>query len=371
MRNRCIKLAGFWIALVMSGSAPVAAAEQQTQSFEYQLRQRDQVILELLERVKALEQQVEVVPSRHEKPKQPAPAQVEKEKDNVTTSPGLVVADESMAERALERSLTRAGAVLLAPGRLELEPRLLYVRQEDSTPSFLSTGSGVIASQTEINSDSITASMILRYGLPGDAQLAIAVPYHWRRTQTLTRVNFSPVSSTTQSGTGQGDVQLTLAKTLSGGVGEVSNVIGSLSWNTGNGTLSSNGVSLGAGYQALQAGLSLTRRQDPLVLVSAMSYQHSFEENAIQPGPLVSASVAGYLALNPRTSMSLSLVMTYQQETRVNGSPQAGSTRTIGTLLLGGSTLVGRGTLFNLSLGIGLTRDANDLSVMASLPIRF
>jgi hypothetical protein len=36
-----------------------------------------------------------------------------------------------------------------------------------------------------------------------------------------------------------------------------------------------------------------------------------------------------------------------------------------------GSTLLARGTLLNLSVGIGLTKDADDFSITLSLPIRF
>jgi hypothetical protein len=37
---------------------------------------------------------------------------------------------------------------------------------------------------------------------------------------------------------------------------------------------------------------------------------------------------------------------------------------------VGGSTLLAPGTLLNLSAGIGLTDDADDLSIMLSLPVR-
>jgi hypothetical protein len=48
-----------------------------------------------------------------------------------------------------------------------------------------------------------------------------------------------------------------------------------------------------------------------------------------------------------------------------------GSDRNIGTFVVGGSTLLARGTLLNLSAGIGLTDDADDFSLSLSLPIRF
>jgi len=326
-----------------------------TNTLRDQIRQRDQVILELLERVEALEQQVGITPapSKSNSEKKPATTMTHQQQDH---PPGLVVADEAMAERALERSLTRAGALLLSPGVVEVEPRLSYSRQEDSAPGFVSSGSGVVASQTELNSDSLVASVL---------------PYHWRRTETVTRVGFLPVSSTTQSGAGNGDVQLTLAKTLWHEDADEPSVIGRLSWDTDSGKQSDNNVSLGGGYQDVQGSLTFISRQDPVVFVTSVSYQHSAEKESIQPGDLVSASFGSYLALNPQTSMSFSLALAQQKETRLSGDPLPGSDRTIANLVIAGSSLIARGTLLNLSLGIGLTRDASDFSLTASLPVRF
>jgi len=362
---------GRWLFLFMLLIASIAHGDNTpTDTLRDQVRQRDQVILELLERVEALEQQVGITPapSKSTAEKKPATTMTHQPQDH---APGLVVADEAMAERALERSLTRAGALLLSPGIVEVEPRLSYSRQEDGAPGFVSSGSGVVASQTELNSDNLVASVNLRVGLPGDAQLEIGLPYHWRRTETVTRVGFLPVSSDTQSGAGNGDVQLTLAKTLWHEDADEPSVIGRLSWDTDSGKQSDNNVSLGGGYQDVQGSLTFISRQDPVVFVTSVTYQHSAEKESIQPGDLVSASFGSYLALNPQTSMSFSLALAQQKETRLSGDPLPGSDRMIANLVIAGSSLIARGTLLNLSLGIGLTRDASDFSLTASLPVRF
>lgn len=374
MRSRQVHTGSLILLLTLPVASPVRAGQEQTRELENQLRQRDQVILELLDRVEALERQVGVSPAKSKAtsgPGKDAQGNGPTRPDSHARTPGLVVADETMAERALERSLTRAGALLLAPGVFEFEPRLTYSRQEETSPGFVISGSGVIAAQTELNSDTFTAIMIFRYGLPGDAQLEIGVPYQWRRTETVTSVNFSPISASTRSGNGAGDVQVSLAKTLLRGESQQPSVIGRLTWDTDSGRRSDNGVALGGGYNDVQGSLTFIKRQDPVVFVGGLSYQHSFEKDTVQPGAIVSASFGSYLALNPQTSMSFTLNMARQQETRIAGSPLAGSDRTIGTFVIGGSTLISRGTLLNLSVGIGLTRDASDFSVTASLPMRF
>lgn len=356
----------------------IPTKHSQTQSLQRELQQRDQVILELLERVEALERELGVHPAKSKPITTPDPqpvtdqqTQSQAETVDNKTAPGLVVADESVAERALERSLTRDGVLLLPAGVLEIEPRFVYSRQEDATPSFVTSGSGVLASETERNSDSLTAGLLFRLGLPGDSQLEVGIPYRWRSNETVTTVNFIPTQVSSQSGNAPGDVRITLAKTFLREESGQPDVIGRLTWDTDTGKPSDNGVALGGGFHEVLASLSFIKRQDPVVFVSGLAYQYTFEENSIQPGEIFSANFGSYIALNPQTSLNITLAMAYEKETKLAGSRFAGSDRTIGTLIIGGSTLLGRGTLLNLSVGIGLTDDADDFSVSLSLPVRF
>ena len=350
------------------------AQDSQIPELQHRLQQRDQVILELLERVEALEAELGVKPAKLKKPATP-----DKEKEvikqaetvPVKTAPGQVVVDESMAERALERSLTRDGALLLPSGIFEIDPGLGYARHEDVTPSFVASGGGVIASETERNSDSLTASLLFRLGLPGDSQLEVSLPYRWRRIETVTNVGFSPTQTSAQSGNGQGDIRITLAKALLREDSGQPDVIGRLTWNSDSGDVSDEGVSLGGGFHELRGALSFIKRQDPVVFVGGLSYEYTFEEGSIQPGTTVAASFGSYIALNPQTSFNVLLSMAYQNETEVSGVQLDGSDRVIGSLFIGGSTLIARGTLLNISLGVGLTDDADDFTISFSLPMRF
>jgi hypothetical protein len=354
---------------------PIAQAEEnQAQDLQRQLQQRDQVILELLERVEVLEKELGVQPARVKPSSTDEPVgQTSKPEEMIVpqTGPGVVVVDESVAERALERSLTRDGVLLLPAGVLELEPRIAYSRQEDATPSFVMSGGNVIASETERNSDTLTAALLFRLGLPGDAQLEIGLPYRWRRNETVTNVNFSPLETSSQTGDGPADVRVAIAKTFWREGAHSPDVIGRLTWDTDSGESSDNGVSLGGGFHELQAGLSFIKREDPVVFVGGLSYEKTFEKDMIKPGDTLAVNVGSYVALSPQTSLNFSLSMAYQDEAEIAGNVLEGSDRNIGTLNIGGSTFIGRGTLLNLSLGVGLTEDADDLSVVLSLPMRF
>jgi hypothetical protein len=129
-------------------------------------------------------------------------------------------------------------------------------------------------------------------------------------------------------------------------------------------------VSLGGGFHELRGSLTAIKRQDPIVFVGGLAYEHTFEEGPVQPGPAVSAGFGSFIALSPETSLRLLLSAAYQDETELSGNKIDGSDRTIGTFVVGGSTLLATGTLLNLSAAIGLTDDADDFSISLSLPIR-
>lgn len=354
--------------------APLVQAQDEERSLQEklqsQLQQRDTVILELLERVETLERGLGVQPAKSKKESLPE-SDEQVEPAIAGNTPGLVVADETMAERALERSLTRDGALLLPSGVLEIEPRLVYARQEDTTPSFVMSGGSVVASETERNSDSLTASLLLRLGLPGDTQLEVGLPYRWRRVDTVTNIGFSPAQASTEHGAGRGDVRITLAKALLREQSGQPDVIGRLTLDNDSGETTDNGVPLGGGFKEVQSALTFIKRQDPVVFIGGLSYQHAFEKESVQPGSLLAGNFGSYIALNPQTSLSLQLSLASQKPAKVDGEPIPGSERLLGSLVVGGSSLVGRGTLLNVSLGVGLTDDADDFTVSLSLPVRF
>jgi len=355
----------------------VAAQAQDTsvQALERKLQERDKVITELLERVESLERRIGV--HRETKDSANAPAQdaaptIKRDlAQSADHAPGVVVVEEGAAERALERSLTRAGALLLPSGVLEVEPGFTYSRQEDTAPSFVTSGGQVFAGETERNADNLTANLALRMGLPWDSQLEIGFPYRWRKVESVTNVGFAPIGTSSQSGSGSGDVRVGLAKTLLREGLWRPDLIGRFTWDTGTGETDDNGVSLGGGYRELQGSLTAIKRQDPVVFVAGLSYEHAFEKGLIQPGRTVAANFGSYIALSPETSLSLFLSTAYQNETKLSGNKIDGSGRTVGSFVVGGSTLLAPGTLLNLSFGIGLTDDADDLSISLSLPTRF
>ena len=356
-----------FVMTLMTATTHAQAAS--VQELERKLQERDKVILELLERVEALEQRVGVQRQPTNKTElPPADNNISQDSDQ---APGKVVVEVGEEERALERSLTREGALLLPPGLLEVETRLTYVRQEDSSPVFVPSGNNVLAGETELNADNWTADFQLRLGLPLDSQLEIGLPYRWRRVESVRNVNFAPVDGSSDSGSSLGDLRVGFAKTLIKEGLWNPDLVGRITWDTDTGKDSDEGIPLGGGFNELRGAVTAIKRLDPVAFVGELSYEHTFEDNEVQPGSILSSLLGGNIALSPETALSLFFGAAYQNETELNGKKIEGSDRTIGTFQLGGSTLLAKGTLLSLSGGIGLTDDADDFLISLSLTKRF
>lgn len=267
------------------------------------------------------------------------------ERESDARPPGQVVVDPEAAERALERSLVQTGGLLLPPGRLELEPGLRYGRQEGAS-----------------NVDAFSASLALRRGLPFDSQLELALPYHSVREEQ------NDTLFDTSSASGLGDIRIGLARTLLREAGRRPDLIARVSWDTRTGK---DRDRISSGFDELRLSFTAIKRQDPLVFVGALAYEHVLERGDVQPGAAFLPSFGAFLALSPQTSMRFLLSQSFRQEQETNGARDAGTDQTAATFTIGGSSLLDRDTFLDLAVDIGLTRDTDDYAVRLALPIRF
>lgn len=364
--NRFYKIYPLFLIYLMlfAGIATtVQSAEPTINELEQQIKLRDEAIIELLERVDALEQRTGVQRSNRPSTKASDKSSNESSQEKPAQAPGTVVVDEADAERALERSLTVEGALLLPAGVVELEPGFSYARREDSTPSFTTIGSNVFPSETEVNANIYTASLSLRWGLPWQSQLEIGQSYREINAESNTVINFEPTSSRKQTTTDRGDLRIGFAKTLLREGLSQPDLVGRITWDSDSGSNDS--------FDELQLSLTAIKRQDPVTFIGGLSYQHAFEKHDIEPGTTVSTNLGALIALNPETSLRFLFSAAFQDETKQSGQEIDASDRTAASFITGGSTLLARGVLLNLSVGIGLTDDADDFSIGLSLPVRF
>ena len=372
---------------------PEPHAEDAIEELREELRGRDAQIAGLLARVEQLERRGLLAESDLDMvaaggsggsgpalgPSPPAPAASEEaeqphsaEAAVAQAGPGEFEVEEKEIDRALERTLVQTGVLLLPYGKAEIEPSFSYARWKVDTPTFVSENGTVFVGEQEVRRNDFQTAQSLRFGLPFDTQLELGLPYRYVDELTVTKVGFGERREADSSGSGYGDLTVGVAKTLlreNGGWWP--DIVGRVRWDTDTGKSISGDVPTGGGFNELAGSLSVVKRQDPLAFVGGVSYETTFEKNDIQPGDALGFSVGTILAASPDTSLRLGLDQRFVNEARVSGHSIDGSDQTIGTLSIGVASILGHGVLLNGAVDIGLTDDAPDYAVRASLPVQF
>jgi hypothetical protein len=357
------------------------------------LEERDGLILDLRRRIEALEQQSAATVDQVQHGRQAMAANAQPSVPSATSSekkasmpparapsragaampaaPGEFEVDEEAAQRALERALVVTGALLLPVGQAEIQPSLGYMHSEQDTPTALRTAGGTLIASQLVRRDTFSTALSLRFGLPFDSQLEVGIPYQHVEQEVVTEVGFGARAATKSHGEGFGDVSVGLAKGLLHERSWWPDLIGRLTWDSGSGKSSDGAIFFGNGFDELQGSLTATKRQDPLVFLTSLSYGTAFKENGVKPGDQLGFSLGVLLAASPETSLRAVLSQAFVDELTVGDRVISGSDRVVGTLNLGASSIVGRGKFLDITAGMGLTDSAPDYSIGASVSIRF
>jgi hypothetical protein len=384
--------------LSLAGGASAADAPDQTQqAMQAKLIQSEAVIANLQQRVQDLEQRLNAIttPSmvrasasasaspmnRQDTLAQaspsPTPAQPAQRAAPGAAAPrgsgGRLEVDEAAAQRALERTLTQAGALLLPAGTIEFTPSFSFARFEQNSPVLTTvvdprtSAPALVLGNQRVRTNDFTPSLGLRVGLKFDSQLELGLPYNHVRTSTID--DFGNTDS--RRANGIGDLTVGLAKTFAREKGWTPDLVGRLTYNTGTGKMQSGLVNLGSGFRQLSAEVIALKRQDPLAFTASLAYGASFEEDSIKPGDLATLSLGAALAASPATSLQLAFTQVRRQRQELNGVKVPGSDQTYAIASIGASSVLTRDTTLVTQFGIGLGQDAPKYTVMIGLPILF
>ena len=286
-------------------------------------------------------------------------------------APGTVAVDKLAAERALERTLTAAGVLLLGPKQFDVEPYLAYARRESRLPSLVADGDAIGVRTLAVRRNEFDLGLRVRAGLPFDSQFELDIPYRWVDQSAVAPIGFRDFDAQDDTGSSLGDIKVGVAKTLLRENGWLPDLVGRVTWDTATGDLEDGGVPLGIGFNELRFGLTALKRQDPLAFTAALSYTTTFEKDDLKPGDKFGLVLGVSLAASPDTSLSMALVQSFSRELEINGERVAGSNQVDSILALGASSIIGRRTMLSVTAGIGLTKDAPDYTLSVSLPMRF
>ena len=365
--------------------------EAKFQQLQQELRARDAIIRNLLERVSELEKKLDsssatggdahsvnaILPNNSAAVPQPDVEGYNEE--------------DRRARAVLDRALIQRGGLLLPSGTLELETSASYYDASSDAISIEGFSILPVLVVGDIVSDRVRRQVALsnltaRLGLPWNFQLDVRVPYGYEQVRTVTADN----KETSQRSIGLGDVQIGLNRQIAREHGKIPDLLANVTFKTKTGKdpfgLGNNEIALGTGFYSAQGRITAVKSSDPMVLFGSLSYAYNVPAGKMipdpqdatrqilahfEPGDTSGFQLGGVLAVNPETSLSVAWDQSFTrgltvQDVRIPGSYLVG-----GTLRLGGSYIYSPGKIIDLSLGIGLTRDVPNLQFTIGVPLRF
>lgn len=299
--------------------------------------------------------------------------------------------------------ITDAVTVLTPPGKFILEPSVQYTHSSDARIAI--SGFTIIPALTvgvidvrSVNRDFWTFGLTGRYGITPRFETEIKLPWVYRTDSTLARPIATPTTADTEfhtSGSGIGDIEIAARYQITE---RPPFYIGYLRFKsrTGDGpfdvalTQPAAGVTLedelptGTGFYALQPGITMLVPSDPAVFFGGVSYIWNIKRDidgvdaggtpvgTFDPGDGVNFNFGMGLSINDRASFSLGYDHSTFLKNKRNGQTiENTQTQQVGSVLFGLSYRLSLASSMNLTLGIGATEAAPDLTLALRLPITF
>ncbi|HWF77900.1 MAG TPA: hypothetical protein VN694_12070 [Caulobacteraceae bacterium] len=277
--------------------------------------------------------------------------------------------------RALSRGLVERGLQLLPKWSVEVSPSVAYSFTQTQGLVLVQTPEGIATVDDQRQrDDAIEGAFTARVGLPWSSQLQVSVPVDWRREDSA----LGDGTTVAHQAAGLGDVAVELSHQFLTESGWRPDLIGAVSGRFPTGSdpyrTSISAVASGLGTTQITGRLTALKTVDPLVLYSTVSYSANLPYREaigeVHTGDDVDWQLGGLLAVSPDTSLSFGFDQQFKQDTRVDGKAIPGGNGVAALALFGIDQVLSSRVLVDLSLGVGLTRDAPDYTFMISVPIR-
>jgi hypothetical protein len=319
---------------------------------------------------------------------------------------------ENIGPLSVARILELPG-VLTQKGQFVLEPSIGYSNSSSLRVSLV--GYSIIPAilvglidVRDVRRNTYSAALRGSYGVTNRFEVEARVPYLYRSDSAVGREYLGGDSFESSvfnaSGSGIGDIEATARYQFNDGGNDKPYYVGSLRFKsrTGRdpyeGTFSktvpgfrgeavSSDLPTGSGFNGLQAGLTVLYPSDPVVLFGGVNYLYSFPRNdvtvafddgsvenigKVAPGGIFGFNVGVGLGLNDKMSLSLAYDQNSVGTTKINGQTPADAVRLqLGTLLIGFSYRQSSTANLNFTLGVGVTRDAPDVTLSLRRPMSF
>lgn len=291
------------------------------------------------------------------------------------------------------------GGVLTRKGNIVFEPSMQYAYTSNNRVfldafTFLPAIAIGLIDLREVKRHSFIGTLGTRYGVTDRLEVEFRLPYVYRDdTQRSRPVSIGAGADETFNATGNdiGDLEFAGRYQLTNGSNGWPIVVGNIVATAPTGKspfdveyVQAQGVPgatfptelpTGAGYYSFQPSLTALYPTDPAVFFGNLSYSYNAETSTnfgkVNPGDTLGLSFGLGFGINERSSYSLGYSHKHVLESEIDGNAIEGSTLDIGQLLVGYSFKYTPKTTFNLSLGIGTTNDAQDVSLNFRVPMTF
>lgn len=295
-----------------------------------------------------------------------------------------------------EAVLIEKGGVLLPPGTFIFEPGIQYSHTSRTRISisgftlFEAIVLGRVISE-DIKRDLITSFINLRYGLIRNLQIEMKIPWMYRKDREVFTSGSSSVEHTVDEND-MGDIEATLSYQIVRERGWVPDIVLTirgksrtgkdpygLKTETVEGTERLAELPTGSGHYGISTGFTFVKSSDPAVLFFNIGYFYNFERDVgvqggvdygkVKPGDSIEFGFGMAYALNEKLSTSVSYQQRIGFKTKQNGTKVVNSDVNVGSVYLGISHVVSEKASVNISVGIGLTKDAPDVTVELRIPL--
>jgi hypothetical protein len=299
--------------------------------------------------------------------------------------------------------ITDAVNVLTPPGRFVFEPSFQWSHSSDTR--VVVSGFTIIPALTvglidirSVNRDFFSLALTGRYGVSSRFEIETKVPYVYRSDSTLARPINQPTTSDTEfktSGDGLGDIEIAGRYQLTE---RPPFYIGYVRYKsrTGDGpfdvalTTPQAGITIeqrlptGTGFYSLQPGFTMLLPSDPAVFFGGLSYIWNLKRDIssldaagtrvgeFDPGDGINFNFGMGLSINDRASFSLGYDHSrFGKNKREGQTIQNTQIQQVGSVLFGLAYRMSVRTNMNLTLGIGATPAAPDISIALRFPMNF
>lgn len=281
-------------------------------------------------------------------------------------------------EAPIQETLIERNALLLPPGKFQVEPSLTYAHASSNKITVRGFSILPILVIGEISTESVKRdifipALTLRGGIWKNLQGEFMIP---------TRFQYNRVSNqfgqdeTTSTG-GLGDIEGSLYYQLLYEKGAMPGLIAGFTAKSDTGRSPYGTLTgLGTGHWGLKTGLTAVKSADPVILFGGVNYAWNIKRDIsgfgdVDPGDTVSYNLGAAIALNYQTAMNFQVEQDITGSVVMNGNTVPGSFTNNAIFKIGLIYSISKDLAVDVSGGIGLTEDSPDFTMELRVPYTF